>query len=94
METRLYLTHEDHGRALSYEAFRAADAELGYRYELIEGKVYVTSFPSLSHQDYCDWLRWLLDAYANERPDVIGRVRSSPLVFVPNPNVTTFEVKV
>ena len=90
MHTRLYLTHEDHGRTLTWEQFRTSDAELGYWYELIEGKVYVTSFPSPSHQCYCDWLRRLLDVYADEHPDIFARVISRPAVFVPDPNVTTF----
>ena len=89
MHTRLYLTHEDHGRELSWDDFRSSDAELGYRYELIEGKVYVTPFPSLSHSSYCDWLNDILDDYEDERPDIIARVISRPGVFVPNPNVHT-----
>ena len=42
MRTRLYLTHADHGRALSWDEFVAADAEEGYRYEMIEGRVFVS----------------------------------------------------
>jgi Uma2 family endonuclease len=90
MDTRIYLTHADHGRAMTWEEFRASDAELGYRYELIEGKVYVTFFPTLSHQCYRDWLYHTLNAYANEHPDILARAMTFPAVFVPNPNTITF----
>jgi hypothetical protein len=33
--TRLYLTPADHGRRLSLEEFESADAQAGFRYELI-----------------------------------------------------------
>src|SRR5665213_3867024 len=90
MDTQIYLTHADHGRAMTWEEFRASDAELGYRYELIEGKVYVTSFPTLSHQCYRDWLYHTLHTYANEHPDLLARAMTFPAVFVPNPNTITF----
>ena len=90
MRERIYLTAADHGRELTWDEFHTSAAALGSRYELIEGTVYVTPFPSMSHSSYCDWLRHLLDAYADERPDIFARVMSSPLVFVPDPNVTTF----
>ena len=90
MREQIYLTAADHGRELTWDEFRTSDAALGSRYELIEGKVYVTPFPSMSHSSYCHWLFHLLDAYAIERPDILARVLSNPAIFVPDPNVMTF----
>ena len=36
------------------------------------------------------WLYRLLNAFAYQRSDLLAQVMTSPLVFVPNPNVTTF----
>jgi hypothetical protein len=45
MTTLLKLGPKDHGRPLSLEEFRSAEAREGWRYELIDGKVYVWPFP-------------------------------------------------
>ena len=90
MRERIYLTAADRGRELTWDEFRTSDAELGSRYELIEGKLYVSPFPSLSHQCFRDWLRNRLDSYAGLHRDILARVLSNPAVFVPDPNVMTF----
>ena len=84
MHTRLYLTPTDHGRALSWDDFIGADFEEGYRYEMIEGRVFVSPAPNISHEDYVDWLKDLLLAYAQERSDIITRVRGPARVFLPD----------
>jgi Uma2 family endonuclease len=84
MHTRLYLTHKDHGRALSWEEYASADAEEGYRYELIEGRLFVSPPPSSLHEDCVKWLEKLLDAYAADRPDILDSVRPRACVFLPD----------
>ena len=66
MQTRLYLKPADHGRALSWDDFIGADFEEGYRYEMIEGKVFVSPAPDMSHEDLKEWLGAALRAYAQE----------------------------
>ena len=84
MHTRLYLTPADHGRALSWDEFESADAEEGYRYEMIEGRVFVSPAANIPHEDYVEWLRDLLLAYAHQHSDIISRVRDRSRVFLPD----------
>ena len=84
MHTRLYLTPADHGRALTWEEFESADAEGGYRYEMIEGRVFVSPPPNSLHEDCVEWLKRLLDAYAKDRPDILESVRTRACVFLPD----------
>ncbi len=84
MQTRLYLTHEDHGRALSWDEFASADFEGGYRYEMIEGRVFVSPAPNIPHEDYVEWFKRLLDAYAAGRPDLLRSIRTRACVFLPD----------
>ena len=84
MQTRLYLTHEDHGRALSWDEYVSADAQEGYRYELIEGRVIVSPPPNPFHEDCVKWLEKLLDAYAEARPDVLRSNRTRSCVILPD----------
>ena len=83
MQTRLYLTPADHGRELSWDEFASADAQEGYRYEMIEGKVFVSPFPDMPHDDLKDWLEAALRTYARERPDILCRVKGPARVFLP-----------
>ena len=78
MPTRLYLTPADHGRALSWEEFASADAEEGYRYEMIQGRVFVSPVPGLPHDDIVDWLKSLFLAYSQLHPELIRRSRGLP----------------
>ena len=83
MQTRLYLTHEDHGRELSWDEFIGADFEEGYRYEMIEGRIEVSPAASSEHEDCIEWLKELLRVYARERPDIIESIRGAARIFLP-----------
>ena len=83
MQTRLYLTADDHGRALSWEEFAGADTQEGFRYEIIEGRLFVSPIPSLAHDEFADWLKDLFRDYARQRPDVLSRVKGPARVFLP-----------
>ena len=82
MQTKIYLTPADHGRALSWDEFESADAEEGYRYEMIEGKVFVSPVPDMPHEDLKEWLEAVLRAYVLERPDILCRVKGASRVFL------------
>jgi Uma2 family endonuclease len=84
MHTRLYLTPADHGRALSWDDFASADAEEGFRYEMIEGRVFVSPAANSHHEDYIEWLKGLLRAYALEWPTILESVRGTARVFLPD----------
>jgi Uma2 family endonuclease len=82
MQTKIYLTPADHGRALSWDEFESADAEAGFRYEMIEGKVFVSPSPNMPHEDLKEWLASALRAYALERPEILRRISGGSRVFL------------
>ncbi len=63
MQTKLYLTPNDHGRPLTLDEFEHADAQEGYHYELIDGRLQVSPLPDMPHEELRDWLRRVLDRY-------------------------------
>jgi Uma2 family endonuclease len=92
MTTQLYLTPQDQGRALSLAEFESADAQEGYRYELIDGKLEVSPLPNLPHDFIKEWLGNALRDYVRRRPDVINHTQAPARVFVPDrPGVTAPE---
>src|SRR3954468_15948440 len=84
MQTRLYLTHAHHGRVLSWDEFIGAEFEEGYRYEMIEGRVYVSPAANSHHEDFTKWLEDQLWAYAGNRPDILQSVRRAARIFLPD----------
>ena len=74
----------DHGRLISEDEFVAADFESGYRYELIAGRLYVSSEPELPEVCLEKWLMGKLERYAERRPSVINFVTNKARVFVPD----------
>jgi Uma2 family endonuclease len=83
MSTVLKIGPEGHGRPMALEAFMAADSVEGYRYELIDGKLYVSPQPNPPGA-LCDvWINRKLDHYAEEHPEVINWVCPKARVFVP-----------
>jgi len=92
MTTQIYLTPKDQGRALSLAEFESADAQEGYRYELIDGKLEVSPLPNLPHDFLKEWLGNALRDYTRQRPDIINHTQSPARVFVPErPGVTAPE---
>jgi Uma2 family endonuclease len=82
MTTALVLGPADHGRPISAEEFEAARATEGYRYELIDGKVYVSPVPNPPHDFLCEWLRERLDEYRRGHPEVINYISGKASVHV------------
>ena len=83
MRTALRLGPEDHGRPLELEQFLKGDYDEGHRYELIDGRLYVSPPLTPAH----DWIEkhvlYLLHDYARQRPEIINHVTSKARVFVP-----------
>jgi Uma2 family endonuclease len=77
------LTPKDKGRRLSLEEFESADAQEGYRYEIIYGRLEVSPVPDLPHERLLGWLRDALKAYTQQHPEVINEVFGPARVFVP-----------
>jgi Uma2 family endonuclease len=83
MTTALVLSPTDHGRPMTRQEFEAARGQEGYRYELIEGKVYVCPTPNLPHDIIRDWLLDVLKDYGRARPDILNYVSPQARVYVP-----------
>ena len=57
---RLRLGPGDHGQRMSYDEYLAGDYQPGYKYELIDGELYVSPEANRAH----DWVEWgLLRAF-------------------------------
>jgi Uma2 family endonuclease len=73
----------DHGRRLSYVEFMAGDYQPGYKYELINGELYVSPLPRPGHSLVQEWIWFQLKLYARLHPKVINSVSGAARVFVP-----------
>ena len=92
MATITALGPTDHGRKLSWEEFRSTPWQEGYRYELIDGRLYVSPAPNLPHDRLVQWLFLRLVQYADAHPEVFNYVTQNGRVFVPErPEATEAE---
>jgi Uma2 family endonuclease len=79
----------DHGHPVTLDEFESAEFEEGYRYELIDGRLYVTPMPNLPEDSNSMWLLEKLLAYKARHPKAIKYVSPKARVFVPGrPEVT------
>jgi Uma2 family endonuclease len=92
MTTVTKLGPADHGRPLSYDEYLAGDYESGYKYELIDGRLYVSPLPNPFENWLENWLYRALDRYAARHAQVINYVTTKSRVVVPDrPGLTTPE---
>jgi Uma2 family endonuclease len=89
MTTILKLGPADHGRPMTLEEFDAGDYEQGYKYELIDGKLYVSPEPNMPEGLLEDWLGEKLRLYKAEHPEVINFISPKARIFVPGRPGTT-----
>jgi len=89
MTTLLKFGPSDHGKPLAQDEFATAAWEEGYRYELIDGKLYVSPKPNLPQGRVEKWIYTKLDRHSEQRPDVINFVHGAARVFVPDRPGTT-----
>ncbi|HEX5270206.1 MAG TPA: Uma2 family endonuclease [Gemmataceae bacterium] len=82
----------DHGLPMSFEGYMAGDYQEGYRYELIDGRLYVSPEANFPENWVHDWLRDKLKGYARDNPRVINHVCGPGRVFISGrPGTTTPE---
>jgi Uma2 family endonuclease len=79
-----HLGPTDHGRRLSYDQFMAASYQEGYKYEIIDGELYVSPLPNLPYDLLEKWLLVKFVLYSTARGDVINHVTDKARVFVPD----------
>lgn len=79
----------EHGRPMMVEEFEAEDFEEGYKYELINGRLYVTYEPDPPEDWIEKWLFTALLVYSWKRPKVINYVTDKARVYVPDPSADT-----
>ncbi|OAI38935.1 hypothetical protein AYO40_01475 [Planctomycetaceae bacterium SCGC AG-212-D15] len=73
----------DHGRPLSEDEFFSADYREGYRYELIDGRLYVSPQANPPQDRVNTWLWGKIFHYSSERPDIINYLSAKARVIVP-----------
>ena len=92
MATLTKLGPADHGRPMALDDFMASDYQEGYRYELIDGKLYVSPQPNLPEDGISTWISFKVGLYAQANSGVINYVSTHARVFVPDrPGVTNPE---
>jgi Uma2 family endonuclease len=69
-------------RPLTIADWDAMPADDGYRYEIIEGELFVSCSPGLTHQIVSDNLNFLIRSYLRSNP--IGRLVSTPGLILSN----------
>jgi Uma2 family endonuclease len=79
----------DHGRALTYKQFLAGDYEEGHNYELIDGRLYVSSAANYPHDWVHQHVSRVLTLYQELRPGIVQRISARSRVFVPGRRKTT-----
>jgi Uma2 family endonuclease len=84
MTTKLKIGPEDHGRRFTAEEIRSADYAEGHKYEIIDGRLYVSPVPNAPAGWVENWILDLLKAYQRAHPEVINYVHPKARVFVPN----------
>lgn len=95
----LKLGPADHGRPLSIDDFDAAEFEPGFRYEIIDGRLYVSEEPDPTENALELWLFEKLWDYSRSKSSVLNRVTNKGRVFVharadatvPEPDIAAFE---
>jgi Uma2 family endonuclease len=88
----------EHGRPMTFEEFQAGDYEEGYRYELIDGRLYVSPEANMPDDWVAVWVQRKLDRYADAHPRVLKHVTPRARVFVssrrgvtnPQPDVAAY----
>jgi Uma2 family endonuclease len=72
----------DHGRRMSYDEFMTADYQEGYKYEIIDGELYVSPEANADHEWAESGLYDRLRDYAREHAEIINKVSCKARVFV------------
>ncbi|MBC7817523.1 MAG: hypothetical protein IAG10_11580, partial [Planctomycetaceae bacterium] len=65
---------KDHGRAITDEELEIADYRLGYDYEVIFGRLYVSPAPNPEHDVVEKHILRQLFSYQEANPEIVGYV--------------------
>lgn len=95
---QLKLGPADHGRRLTLDDFEDADFAPGFKYEIIDGRLYVSSEPAPAENTLELWLFGKLWDYSRSPSSVLNRVTNKGRVFVharkndtiPEPDIAAF----
>lgn len=95
---RLKLGPADHGRPLSLDDYESADYALGHKYEIIDGRLYVSPLPNFPENRLERWLDRKVSRYAEHHPEVLNYVTVKSRVYVhereqatvPEPDLAAF----
>lgn len=79
----------DHGGPVTLKEFESADFEEGYKYEIIDGRLYVSPEAEMPEGRLESWLFNKLLAYSRLHPEVINYVYNKARVFIPRRRRTT-----
>lgn len=89
---QLELGPADHGRPVSADDLDGAEYVGGFKYEVIDGRLYASPLPNMPENDLESWLRDHLAEYARTRPERNARVTNKARVFIPDrPELTVPE---
>jgi Uma2 family endonuclease len=83
MKTLLKIGPNDHGRPITDRELCRAELVSGYKYELINGRVYVTYEPDPPEDMNEKWLLYAVRDYTRDYPEVINYVTNKARIFVP-----------
>ena len=74
---------QDHGRAVTDREIETAEYITGFKYEIIDGRLYVSPQPNVPENRLEHWLRRALEKYADTHPEIINYVTPKGRVFLP-----------
>jgi len=89
MKTMLRFGLADHGRLVSAKKLEHADYESGYKYEIIDGRLYVSPEARTPENHLELWLFKKIWNYADLHPEVVNYVSNKARVFIPSRKRTT-----
>lgn len=84
MTTLLKIGPADHDRKMTDEDLSNGDYQLGYKYEIINGRLYVSPLPNQPEDRVEKWIFGQLFLYTRTHGDVINHVTDKARVFVPD----------
>jgi Uma2 family endonuclease len=79
---QLKLGPTDHGRILTLDDFDEAEFEPGFRYEIIDWRLYVSNEPNFPENFLGNWLFIKLITYSGQRQDIINYVTVKSRLFI------------
>jgi Uma2 family endonuclease len=98
MKTLVKFGPRDHGREVTDDEAESAEFAPGYKYEVIDGRLYVSPVPNAPEVLVEAWLTDKLKAYAKRHPEVTNKILNRSRVFVldrprttvPEPDIGAF----